>query len=68
VDVVLQVSGCCIAKSPPWPDAEHDGLPDCLDSAGQDQLRFLETARSSALVNFVAEDLLVDVPDPAAIP
>ena len=68
MQVFLEKLGCRLPKKPARPGPENGGLPDLLNPAGQDQIRRFEVACSSALVNLVAEDLLFDMPDPAAIP
>jgi len=42
--------------------------PDLLNPAGQHRRRRFGFARSSALLNAMAEDLLVDMPDPTSLP
>jgi hypothetical protein len=68
VHVLFEKLGGRFPENPFWSDTKYLGLSYLLDSAGQNQFRFLEVACSSTFVNLLAEDLFFDVPDPATIP
>jgi hypothetical protein len=67
VQVLFEKPRRGFAKKVLAPDSVQLLLPDLIYTPGEYQFGFFKVACSSAFANLMAEDLFLDMPDPAAV-